>query len=115
MTSSALERQPLFVVSTAHITTRDAQHLACCRSDKSLPEINAGLAASTRYGWLFWVGDEGPRDDDATLLRAAGFSDGLGRVLERAYQEAQGFCYLLLDADGEVVEGLPIAQGDDAW
>lgn len=103
----ALEQQVLLVVSTAHIERRDADQLASYADSETFPPINAGVIADTQYGYLLWIGSEGPVDDQAQLLAEAGFSPALARVIAFAYAQALGFFYLLIDRDCEAIDALP--------
>ena len=102
-----LERETLLVVSASHIEQRDAERLTRYARRKTFPPINGGLVAETRYGYLLWIGSEGPCEDHARLLAKARFSPALATVIAFAHAQARGFCYLMIDQDCETIDALP--------
>ena len=68
-------------------------------------EVNAAVVASSPYRTVLWIGDEGLSDDDPTQLSQGGFSSAFVNLLQWVYEDAQGFCYVILDRnDGQIVD-----------
>jgi hypothetical protein len=91
----SIECHPMFVVSTANIERRDAQLLeqGCHES----PMTNVAFIANTTYGFVLWIDDEGPGENNG---EEAGYSRAFLQLLVRVHQECKRSCYLLLDSGG---------------
>jgi hypothetical protein len=106
-----IKQHPLFTVSTAHLSPSDARLLESGKSNlDAAGEVNVILLASTPFGFLIFIGDEGLDAEAPATLSNAGFSQSFASLLTRIYEEAGGSCYLMLDPDGPCIDSFPISQ-----
>lgn len=100
-----LSSSPTFRVSLSHLPPAD-RLLIAQPWDHSLP-VNAGVTALGADLAILWIGDDGPRASDADHLQRFGFSPAFPALLATVYRDAGRFCYVHLEQDGDVIEGLP--------
>jgi hypothetical protein len=97
----------VFDLSTSHLNAKDALLLtdACHFVDE--PATCPVRVTSHNYGWILFLSDKEAKPSKERYV-SFGFSEVLFAVSELAYQ--QGCQFINFDADGDVLDGLPVGD-----
>lgn len=103
----AEEIQQVLTVSTGHLTPAERESL-----DNGVSPGESRILVSMRgeYGWLVWVPETDPKEEDPEESALSGLSDGFRGVVERA--RAIGAHYIRFDADARYLSNVTSYDDD---
>jgi len=100
ITKETLEHtlRPVLFISTAHITEKDGRLIGSQYCPRRIAERDDKEAS------LFWIEES---TQDGELFRSFGFSDDFIRLKDSIAKAYPKGVYVMLDAEGEHLEGVP--------